>query len=193
MQSAGSARSRNSIAASPGAGLAAEAGAHRLTQLSMMLAAATAIWLLEATMLPSLPIPGAKFGFANVVTLLVIVGWGLAESAGNVALRVVVGSLITGTLLSPAFVLAIVAGTVAALAMYGLWRWERSGLSLVGISVAGSVVHTLCQLVLAAVMLGTWMVWLQAPVLVLVAVGTGCFNGLVAWRLAGRLGFGRHP
>jgi len=168
----------------------AATGARRLTQLAALLAAAIAIWLVEATLLPSLPIPGAKFGFANVVTLVVIAGYGLSESAANVVLRVLVGSLAVGTLLSPAFVLAICAGTAAACVMYGLYAWKGAGLSLVGVSVAGSTVHTLVQLLLAALVFGTWMVWVQAPVLLLVAVATGCFNGLVAWRLVKRLGLG---
>lgn len=166
-------------------------GTRRLTQLSLLLAAALLIWLLEATILPSLPVPGAKFGFANVVTLVVIAGYGLSESLANVGLRVVVGSLVVGTLLSPAFILAVVAGTAAAVAMYATYRSGRAGLSLVGVSVVGSVVHVSVQLLLAAILVGTWGVWLQAPILLLVAVGTGCFNGFVAWHLVERLGLGK--
>lgn len=162
----------------------------RLARLAVLLAAAIAIWLLESTLLPSLPIPGAKFGFANIVTLLVIAEYGFSEAATNVLLRVLVGSLVVGTLLSPAFVLAIGAGTAAACVMYGLYRWKGAGLSLVGVSVAGSVVHTGVQLLLAALLMGTWMVWLQGPALLIVAIVTGCFNGLVAWHLVRRLGLG---
>ncbi|RJQ55824.1 MAG: Gx transporter family protein [Actinobacteria bacterium] len=159
----------------------------RLTRLSLLLAASISIWLLEALLLPSLPIPGAKFGFANVVTLLVIVGYGLSETLSNITLRVLAGSLVTGTLLGPAFLLAFFAGLAAALVMYAAYNWKRGGLSLVGVSVAGSVTHVAIQLVLAAFITGTWLVWLQAPLLVLVAVGTGCFNGLVGWLVAVRV------
>lgn len=168
----------------------ASTSARRLTQLSVLLAAAVLVWIVEASLLPSLPVPGAKFGFANVVTLLVIVAYGLSESVANVALRVVIGSLITGTLLGPAFLLAICAGIAAAGAMYAAYRWRRAGLSLIGVSVVGSVTHVAVQLVLAAVLMGTWLVWLQAPLLLLVAVATGCFNGFVAWLVATRLGLG---
>ena len=161
-----------------------------MTQLAALLAAAVIVWLAEATLLPSLPLPGAKFGFANVVTLVVIAGFGLSESTANVILRVLLGSLITGTLLSPAFALAVAAGTAAAVAMYAAYHAPRAGLSLIGVSVVGSTVHTVVQLLLAALLLGSWAVWVQAPVLLLVAVGTGCFNGLVAWQLVRRLGFG---
>lgn len=178
---------RRVLTPSVGSGVVAAAGARRLAQLAALLGAALCLWLVEASLLPGLPIPGAKLGFANIVTLVVIVGYGLSESVTNVSLRVLLGSLITGTVLSPAFMLALVAGTAAAAAMYAVWRWQWTGLSLVGVSVVGSIVHTLAQLLLAALLLGTWAVWLQTPALLLVGTLTGCFNGLVAWHLAERL------
>ncbi len=164
-----------------------DARTRRLTQLSLLLAAAIVIWLLESMLFPSLPVPGAKIGFANIVTLLVIVGFGFAESVTNVALRVIVGSLVTGTLLGPAFLLGFCAGVAAALVMSALYHSPRLGLSLVGVSVAGSVTHILVQLLLAALVTGTWLVWLQTPWLLLVAVITGCFNGLVGYLVASRI------
>ncbi len=169
------------------------AGTRRLTQLSLLLAAAVVIWLLESMLLPALPLPGAKFGFANVITLLLIAGYGFWESVSNVALRVLVGSLLTGTLLGPPFLLAFTAGIAAAAVMAALYRARWAGLSLVGVSVAGSVTHILVQLLLAALVTGTWLVWLQLPWLLLVGALTGCFNGVVCWLVARRVFAGSLP
>lgn len=68
--------------------------------------------------LPS-PLPGIKPGLANVVTLVVLCRYGWQMAAWVSLLRVLVGSILIGTFLSPTFFLSA-AGALASIAMLGL-------------------------------------------------------------------------
>jgi heptaprenyl diphosphate synthase len=68
--------------------------------------------------LPS-PLPGIKPGLANVVTLLVLCRFGWQMAAWVSLLRVLVGSILIGTFLSPSFFLSA-SGALASVATLGL-------------------------------------------------------------------------
>ncbi len=84
---------------------------HRIAKLA---AAALGLTLLEAA-IPS-PLPGVKPGLANIITLVVLAHFGWRSAAWVTLLRVIAGSLLLGTFLSPTFLLSI-SGALASLAM----------------------------------------------------------------------------
>ena len=81
---------------------------HRIAKLA---AVAIGLTLAEAA-LPS-PLPGVKPGLANIVTLAVLARFGLRVAIWVGLLRVVAGSLLMGTFLSPTFFLSSV-GAIAS-------------------------------------------------------------------------------
>jgi len=68
--------------------------------------------------LPS-PLPGLKPGLANVVTLLVLCRYGWRMAAWVTLLRVLVGSVLIGTFLSPTFFLSA-SGAIASILVLGI-------------------------------------------------------------------------
>ena len=66
--------------------------------------------------LPS-PLPGIKPGLANVVTLLVLCRYGWQMAAWVSLLRVLVGSLLIGTFLSPTFFLSAAGAILSVVAL----------------------------------------------------------------------------
>lgn len=68
--------------------------------------------------LPS-PLPGIKPGLANVVTLMVLCRYGWKMAAWVSLLRVLVGSILIGTFLSPTFFLSA-AGALTSISVLGL-------------------------------------------------------------------------
>lgn len=84
---------------------------HRIAKLA---AAALGLTLLEAA-IPS-PLPGVKPGLANIITLVVLAHFGWRSAAWVTLLRVIAGSLLLGTFLSPTFMLSL-SGAIASLAM----------------------------------------------------------------------------
>jgi heptaprenyl diphosphate synthase len=85
--------------------------------VAALAALAITIHIVEST-LPS-PLPGVKPGLANVVTLLVYIRYGWRMAAWVTLLRVLVGSIIIGTFLSPTFFLSA-SGAIASITILGL-------------------------------------------------------------------------
>lgn len=156
-----------------------------LPRLAMLLALGFALHILEGAFLGPLPVPGAKMGLANIVTLLALLAYGLRWGLLLGVARVILGTLALGTFLSLGFFLAL-AGAVSSAAVMALARrlfGERLG--TVGMSVLGALTHNLAQLAVFSVWARHAGVFYYLPPLVLLAVPTGLLTGLSAaflWR-----------
>jgi heptaprenyl diphosphate synthase len=129
--------------------------------------------------LPS-PVPGVKLGLANIVSLLVINVYGWRDALSVSALRVVLGTLLGGVFLGPAFAMGLSGAVVSTLVMACVYRRWRPPFSLVGVSVIGAVAHNLAQIGTAAVLVASASLLWYLPYLVLFAVPTGLATGLTA-------------
>lgn len=146
--------------------------------VAWLAALAIAIHVAEAA-LPS-PLPGVKPGLANIVTIAVLVCFGWRLAAWVSMLRVLAGSLLIGTFLSPTFLLSF-AGAVAAVAVLGLAvRVPGRGFGPVGYSVLAAMAHMAGQFALAY-----WLFIPHAgllallPVLMTASVFFGVVNGII--------------
>src|SRR3990172_3945315 len=90
---------------------------HRIAWLTAL---AVTIHMVESAF-PS-PLPGVKPGLANVITILVLLQYGWRIAAWVSLLRVVVGSLLLGSFLSPTFMLSL-SGALASIAALRLAMW----------------------------------------------------------------------
>lgn len=156
--------------------LTATAEDHRIGQLA---AAAIGLAVLEAG-IPS-PLPGVKPGLANIVVLIALARYGFRAAAWVSMLRVVAGSVILGTFLSPGFFLSF---TGAGFSLIALWIASRLPERLFGPvtqSVAASFAHMAGQLLVAYLWLvpHPGIVYL-VPVFGCAALLFGVVNGLVA-------------
>ncbi len=131
--------------------------------------------------------PGAKLGLANVVALYAVLTWGTGRAVLINALRTVAVSLILGTFMSPGFILAFSGALLSALVMGKTRRLAGDCLSAVGLSVVGAVTHNIGQLLAAAYIVRQAGVLFYLPYLLLFAIPTGTFIGLVVSRLPGTL------
>lgn len=161
------------------------------TRLAWLAAFAVALHLLEAALPPV--IPGLKPGLANVVTVSALCLWGWRTAAIVSLLRVVVASLLLGTLLSPAFWLSLggAAGALIALGLGSTMPAIRFG--PVGYSLLAALGHIGGQLGVAYLLLIQHAgIWALAPILAGGAVITGTVNGLAShllvrdWQAASR-------
>lgn len=155
-------------------------------RIAGLAAVAIAIHVLEAGF-PS-PVPGIKPGLANVVTLIALWRHGLACAAWVAGLRVLVGSLLVGSFLTPTFWLSATGALCALVALALGWTLGRAvpplRLSPLGLSVCAAVAHMSGQFVAA------WKLFLPhdgllvlLPVLLAAALGFGLVSGLVALRV----------
>ncbi len=156
-----------------------------LPRLAMLLALGIVLHLVEGLFLGPLPVPGAKMGLANIVTLLALLAYGWRWALLLGVLRVALGSLLSGTFLSLGFLLALSGAVVSALVMAGGRRLGGERLGPVGISVLGAMSHNLAQLAVFALWARHAGVFYYLPALLLLAGPTGLFTGLVGgylWR-----------
>ncbi len=140
------------------------------------------------SLLPPLPVPGAKLGLANLALLLCFChmgpGWGTISAF--------VRWLLTGILFgSGTSLLFALSGTCCTVAMLWFLRCIPFGrrLSFLGLSVLSAVAHCLGQLGCAGILYGWGLSVLSMYGGWLLLLGTGCgaFTGMVANLLVRRL------
>ncbi len=147
----------------------------------------TALFVLESFV--PLPLPFMKVGFANISTLVALIVSGPADALIVVFLRVLAGSLVTGSFLGPSFILAMAAGVVSAGVMGGVRAVAGKAIGPVGVSLAGSSAHVSTQLALVALLyVRNAAVIHILPVLLITALAGGLVVGLITTRLLPALG-----
>lgn len=87
------------------------------------------------------PLPGLKPGLANVVTIVVLIRFGWSSAAWVSLLRVLMGSLILGTFLSPTFVLSLTGALCSIAVLAPASRLPGTGFGPIGYSVLAALAH----------------------------------------------------
>ncbi len=119
-------------------------------------------------------IPGFKLGLANIVILLVIYTYSFKDALLVAILRVfLVGILRTG-LFSMTFFFSL-GGSILSVVMMCLFK-KISKLSIIGVSIIGSISHTLGQIIIAVLFYNINMFYYMAIALIL-ALPTGILIG----------------
>lgn len=143
----------------------------------MLTAAALIIFIIEAYLPPLAPIPGIKLGLANVITLFTLIAVGRKEAFTVMALRVVLGSIFTGSMMS------FIYSAAGALLCFGVMLTALIFMNeslLWCVSVLGAIGHNIGQMAAAVIVTGTTAILWYLPVLMISAVITGLFTGLTA-------------
>lgn len=148
--------------------------ARRAALLGILCALAATLSFLEG-LLPSLPVPGARLGLSNVVTMFALSAPGLGLPAALVvSLAKALFALLRG---GTAFFMSLSGGLLSTLVMALAWRVFRRRLSFVGIGVLGAVAHNGGQLGAAMLLLGPALL-AYAPWLLLAALFAGAATGI---------------
>jgi heptaprenyl diphosphate synthase len=157
---------------------------HRIAWFSAL---AITIHIAESA-LPS-PLPGVKPGLANVITIVVLILFGWRMAAWVNLLRVLAGSLLIGTFLSPTFILSL-SGALASTAILALLsQLPGQGCSPIGYSVAAAMTHTLAQFWVAY-----WLfiqhegLFYLLPLLMTAALVFGVVSGIIAVAVLKKVG-----
>ena len=154
----------------------------RLVLLAVLTAVAMVLSYVES-LLPSVGIPGVKMGLANIAVIFALFRFGWKEAAALSLVRVVLVSLLFG---SVGAMLYSLAGAVLSLAVMALLR-RIDRFSTVGISVAGGVAHNAGQILMAMLILQTKQLLGYLPVLAVSGIAGGVLTGLAAALLIRRI------
>lgn len=161
-------------------------GTQKVARLGLLLAMAVGLQVFEGQ-LPSLPIPGAKLGLANLVSLLIILLWGWREAMLVVVTRQFLGSLATGTFLSTSFFFGLAGGVTSVVTMSLAASSHKARLSPIGISLIGAITHNCTQLLVAWAITSVPAILGYLPFLLWFSLPAGALVGALAQLLWPRL------
>lgn len=148
--------------------------ANKITLTAVLAGVALIIFIIEAQ-IPPIWIPGVKLGLANVVTLIAILLGGYIMGGGVLLIRIILGSVFCGTLIS--FIFSLCGGICAYAAMcIGIKLLSRKQIWVV--SVFGAIAHSIGQLAAAAVIIDNINIFTLMPLLITASIITGIFTGL---------------
>ncbi len=147
----------------------------KTASIGVLTAIALTIFVLENQIPPLTAIPGIKLGLSNIITLFALVIIGPRDAFIILVLRVTLGSVFSGHIMTLAYsmtggilCLAAEAVLVKLLPLKNLWA----------ISIIGAVIHNAAQISVAAIITMTPEVFFYLPYLVIAGIITGAFIGL---------------
>ena len=150
-----------------------------LARLSLLVGLGLILFLFE-TFIPR-PLPWLKPGLAHVATLVALYAYGNRAAFIVVIMRIILGSIILGTLFNPAFILSFCGGLSATFFMAFTKQYFSLIFSIFGISIIGATIHNLTQLLLVELIIVQRIeIFYLTPVMILSAVFTGFVVALVS-------------
>ncbi len=147
----------------------------KLAFLGLLTAIAMAFAYVEVLLPPLFTaVPGIKLGLPNIVIIFVLYRIGVLEAAAVSLVRMIAVSLLFGNPMTFAYSLA---GAILSLAAMAILK-KIDLFSIVGVSVAGGVLHNVGQILLAMIVLGTAELGYYLIILAISGTIAGVFVGL---------------
>lgn len=128
-------------------------------------------------------IPGIKLGLANLLVVIVLYKRNAKEALLLSIVRIVLAGFMFTNLFSIVYSLA---GGILSLAVMKFLK-ERDIFSVMGVSIAGGVMHNMGQLLVAMLVVETYRVGYYFPVLLIAGMLTGLLIGVAANEVLKRL------
>ena len=162
----------------------------RIARLAVLTAMALAVQWLESFLPPPVPSVPVRIGLANIFVLYALIEMGSGDALAVSVLRSLLLPLITGNV--SGLIYSLLGGVLSwavMTALLGVYR--RSGISGIGLSVAGAAAYQIGQTLAGCLTVGTVIV-AYAPVMILLSIpagiATGWISGILISRVSGRTG-----
>jgi len=158
----------------------------KFTTLSMLLSLAVVLNIIESVIpLFNGYIPGLKLGLANTVILFVLYVYSFKDALYVSILRVILVGILRTGLFSIAFFFSL-GGAILSVTMMFIFK-KITKLSIVGISIVGSIFHSLGQIIVGMFILETANMIYYLPWLLMFSIPTGIIVGLISKELVNHL------
>ncbi|MBE6114193.1 MAG: Gx transporter family protein [Erysipelotrichaceae bacterium] len=158
----------------------------RMMYITMLIAMSVLLHLVESMIPIPLPIPGIKLGFANVVGLITYFLFGFKTMVGVNLSRVLLASLLHGTLFGTPFYMSL-AGVSVSTCMVGIVGKILGSKKCLVVSVASAITHIIGQIIMAFFIMNTTMIFYYFPILLFFSIPTGVFTGMIATQVLQRI------
>ena len=153
-----------------------------IERIDVMLLALSIVLSLVESVIPLFSgiIPGLKLGLANTVVLTVLYLYSFKDAIYLSLLRVIlIGILRTGIFSIP-FLFSL-GGAFLSIIVMSIFK--KTKLSIVGVSVLGSIFHSIGQIIIAFLILNNNTMFYYLPFLLIFSIPTGVITGLISKEL----------
>ena len=148
----------------------------KVAMLGLTITLAMIMSYIEALVPLSFAVPGIKMGLANIVVIFVLYKFGTKDAILVSLIRVILVSLLFSGFMAMAYSLS-----GAVLSLLVMWLLKKiDKFSVIGVSVAGGVMHNVGQIIMAIILLRTEQIAIYLPVLILTGTVTGVIIGIVS-------------
>ena len=155
----------------------------KLAVMALTTAVAMILSFVESQIPAFVAVPGVKMGLANIAVVFALYRLGWKEAAAVSLVRVVLVSLLFGSIASLFYSLA-----GAVLSLLGMGLMKRCGkFTEILVSVTGGVLHNIGQIAMASILLETDALRYYLPFLLVSGILAGVVIGLVSGILVRRI------
>ena len=155
----------------------------KIATLGLLTAIALTIFMVEAQIPPIVPLPGVKLGLANIVTVFTVFALSPRDGILVLSARIFLGAVFAGNF-STIFYSA--AGGTCAVGLTILLRRILKKNQLWVAGCLGAIAHSVGQMAMAMLLLGTPSIIIYLPVMIIISIITGLITGLCAQFLINR-------
>lgn len=152
----------------------------KFTRLSILLSLAIVLNIVESFIPLNGIIPGFKLGLANIITLFVLYKYTVKDAFYIGILRVFLVSILRTGLFNTTFIFSLTGCLLSTLMMYIFKKYFK--LSVIGVSIVGSIFHCLGQILISFILLNNTMLY-YLPWLLLFSIPTGLLVGVISKKL----------
>ena len=156
----------------------------KLITTAIITAFALVAFVIESAIPPVVPIYGIKLGVANIFTLFTLYTLGTKYAAAVLFIRITLGSLLTGQLMS--FLYSLSGGLLSFILMILLKRFFSSD-NLWVLSILCAIAHNVGQLTTAVLVTLTPQIFYYLPVLIASAIAAGAVTGVTSQLIIKRI------
>lgn len=149
-----------------------------ITTNAILLAIAIVLSIVEG-FIPSIGVPGVKFGLANIVILITLYAYGWHYALIVNLLRVFLVSLLRGTIFQMGFFMSLT-GALLSLGVMIFLKLVIKKLNVLTVSVLGAFAHVLGQILVSIIYLETLGMFYYLPILTITSIATGLIVGFIA-------------
>lgn len=147
-------------------------------RLSMLISLSVVISIIESYIpIFNNIIPGLRLGLSNIIILFVLYKYSFKDSMYVSIVRVLLVGLLRTGLFSITFFFSISGAILSITCMHFAKKLKL--LSVVGISIVGSVTHSIGQVLIAILILKNDSIIYYLPYLLLFSIPTGIITGLI--------------
>lgn len=151
----------------------------KMVYMSLLVAMALILSLIERMIPTPFVAPGAKLGLANLIIIISVYTLdSYKESFVVLFLRIFLSALLGGSV--SALLYSVTGGVLSFIATIIVKELGGKHVSVIGVSASAAVFHNIGQLLAASLILNNFSVFLYLPILSFTGIITGVFIGLSA-------------